>query len=41
MRGKGKGNIFGRNFFWGEYGGQFEKKSLKTIGKNLGGKVVN
>ena len=24
-----------------EYGGQFENKSLRTIGKNLGGKVVS
>ena len=41
MRGKGRGNIFGRHFFGGEYGGQFEKKSLRTIGKKLGGKVVS
>ena len=41
VRGKGRGKILGRNFFGGEYGGQFEKKSLRTIGKNLGGKVVS
>ena len=31
--------MFGRKFFWGKYGGQFEGKSLRTIRKNLGGKV--
>ena len=30
--------MFGRNLFGGKYGGQFEGKSLRTIGKNLGGK---
>ena len=30
--------MFGRKFFWGKYGGQFEGKSLRTIGKNLGDK---
>ena len=30
--------MFGRKFFWGKYGGQFEGKSLRAIGKNLGDK---
>ena len=33
--------LLGDIFFGGEYGGQFENKSLRTIGKNLGGKVVS
>ena len=31
--------MFGKKFFVGKYGGQFEGKSLQTISKNLGGKV--
>ena len=31
--------MFWRKFFWGKYGGQFEGKSLRTIGKNLGVKL--
>ena len=30
--------MFGRKFFWGKYGGQFEGKSLRTKGKSHGDK---